>query len=87
MKHDPISYRRSALRIVFGLLGIWFLASFGASILVRDWLDGLSVKVGNASLGFWMSQQGSIIVFILLLIVYRFMMNRLDARHGLVEND
>jgi len=85
MEHDPISYRRSALRIVFGLLAIWFLASYVASILARDWLDALPIKIGHASLGFWMSQQGSIIVFILLLIAYRFLMNRLDARHGLVD--
>ena len=34
-----------------------------------------------------MSQQGSIITFIFLLIAYRVFMNRLDIKHGLVDKD
>jgi len=63
------------------------MASYVASILARDWLDANLPSIGHAPFGFWMSQQGSIIIFILLLIAYRFLMNRLDARHGLVDKD
>lgn len=83
--HDPAAYRRSCLRIVFSLLGVWFLASFGCGILFRDWLDRNAPSVGHAPFGFWMAQQGSIICFIILLVVYAVLMNRLDARHGYSE--
>ena len=81
------AYNRSSLIILFSLLAIWFLASFVCSILCREWLDVNFPKIGNAPFGFWMSQQGSIITFILVLVAYKILMNRLDAKHGLVDED
>lgn len=60
------------------ILGVWFLCSYGCGILFRDWCDDNLPKIGNAKFGFWMAQQGSIIVFVVLLIVYAFLMARLD---------
>lgn len=80
------AYLKSSLFIVIVLLAVWALAGFGCSIIWREWLDANFPKIGNAPFGFWMSQQGSIIVFILILIVYRFLMNRLDAKHDLIDN-
>jgi len=84
-EHDPKAYRRDCLKILLALLSVWFFASYGCAILFREWLDANLPTVGSAPFGFWMSQQGSIITFILLLIVYRLLMNRIDARHGLVD--
>ena len=86
-QHTSKSYKRASLGIVLGLLVVWFVASFVCSILGREWLDENFPAVGHAPFGFWMSQQGSIIIFILLLIAYRFLMNRLDDKHGLVNPD
>ena len=85
-QHASKAYLRSSLYIVIGLLAVWFIAGFGCSILWRDWLDANFPNIGNAPFGFWMSQQGSIITFILILIAYRFLMNRLDAKHSLVDS-
>jgi putative solute:sodium symporter small subunit len=38
-------------------------------------------------LGFWFAQQGSIVVFFLLIVVYVIGMNRLDRRFGVSEGD
>ena len=84
-QHASKAYQKSSLRIVLGLLAVWAFAGFGCSIFFREWLDANFPQVGNAPFGFWMSQQGSIITFILILIAYRFLMNRLDAKHGLVD--
>ena len=86
-EHAPEAYKKSSLVIVFGLLAVWFFVSFFCSIIARGWMDENLPKVGNAPFGFWMSQQGSIIVFVLILIAYRFLMNRLDAKHGLIDKD
>jgi len=83
--NHPRAYRRSGLKIVFGILTIWFFVSFGCGILFRDALD--QVSIGNAPLGFWMAQQGSIICFVLLLIAYAVLMNRLDKKHGYTEEE
>ncbi|WP_217175508.1 DUF4212 domain-containing protein [Coraliomargarita akajimensis] len=86
MNH-PRAYRRSAIKITLGLLFIWFLVSFGCGILLRDWMDVNMPSVGNASFGFWMAQQGSIIGFVCILVAYAVLMNRLDSKHGYSEED
>lgn len=73
-------------RIVIWILVVWFSVSLGGSILFRDFLDATFPKVGGAPFGFWMAQQGSILLFVILLIVYRSLMNRLDHRHGLEDH-
>lgn len=84
--NHPVAHRRACLRIVFCLLTVWFLVSFGSGILFREWLDKNAPSIGHAPFGFWMAQQGSIMCFIILLVVYAFLMNRLDAKHGYSES-
>ncbi len=78
-------YWRKSLQIMIVLLCIWFSVSFGAGILFKEWLDQFTI--GNAPLGFWMAQQGSIISFVILLITYAILMNRLDKQFGFDEDD
>ena len=75
------SYHRLALSLLLGLLSIWFIISFGCAILWRDWLDVYMPRIGHAPFGFWMAQQGAIMGFVLLLIIYAIVMNRLDRRY------
>ena len=82
---QSLVHRRSCLKIMLSLLAVWFIISFGAGILLRDWLDVNFPSVGSAPFGFWMAQQGSIIGFILILISYVCLMNRLDRKHGYSE--
>ena len=79
------AHRQACLKLVLGLLAIWFSVSFGCGILFREWLDANAPQVGNAPLGFWMAQQGAVICFVLLLLVYAVLMNRLDTKHGYSE--
>ncbi len=81
----PRAHWRACLKITFYLLAVWFVVSFGAAILLRDWCDATLPKIGNAPFGFWMAQQGSIICFVLILILYARLMNQLDAKHGYSE--
>jgi putative solute:sodium symporter small subunit len=74
------SYYRAALRLLAGVLVVWFGLSFGCSILLREWLDTYAPAVGNAPFGFWMAQQGAIIGFVILLVIYAWRMNRLEER-------
>ena len=86
MKVDrPHAHRRGCIKIVLSLLIVWFTVSFGCGILLREWLDAHAPQVGHAPFGFWMAQQGSIVCFILLLVVYAVLMHRLDAKYGYHE--
>lgn len=74
-----ISYWNANLIVVILLLSIWFLSSFGAGILFSDYLDNF--QIGGFRLGFWFSQQGSIISFVFIIILYCFLMNKLDKKY------
>ncbi len=73
-------YWQSNIKILISLLFIWFLSSFGFGILWSDTLD--KIQVGGFKLGFWFAQQGSIYIFVLLIFIYVFLMNRLDQKYG-----
>ena len=79
-------YWSSCLRILFLILSIWFVAAYVCGILCRDWMDQNLPNIGHAPFGFWMAQQGSVLVFIALLFVYQFMMNRLDSKYSYGED-
>ena len=85
--NHPRAHWRACLKLTLSLLAVWFIVSFGAAILLRDWLDATFPKIGNAPFGFWMAQQGSIICFVLILITYAVLMNKLDRKHGYSEED
>lgn len=73
------AYWRRNVRLMLLLLSIWAAAGLGAGVLFADTLS--SVRIGGFPLGFWFAQQGSIVVFVLLILVYALAMNRMDRRH------
>ncbi|UKN01358.1 DUF4212 domain-containing protein [Paracrocinitomix mangrovi] len=77
------AYWKENLRYLTILLVIWFLVSCGAGILFKDYLNQFSL--GGFKLGFWFAQQGSIYVFVILIFVYVYLMNKLDKKYGYEE--
>lgn len=74
-------YWRQNVRLLLGLMAVWFTVSFGFGILLREWLDQFSI--GGYPLGFWFAQQGSIYVFIVLIFVYVVRMRAIERAHDL----
>ncbi|MDP0492144.1 MAG: DUF4212 domain-containing protein [Verrucomicrobiota bacterium JB023] len=72
------AYWRANLKWLAGLLGVWFLASYGCGVLFVDALDKIRIPGTGFKLGFWFAQQGSIYVFVVLIAIYVRVMNRLD---------
>ncbi len=78
--HRAQDYWKHNLRIVLSLLAVWFFISFGCGILFVDFLD--TFRIGGFKVGFWIAQQGSILVFLVLIIVYIWLMDRLDEKYN-----
>ncbi len=84
MKEHPTTeqarakYWRKNITYLFILLAVWFMASLGAGVLFVDELDKITIPGTGFKLGFWMAQQGSILVFLGLIGVYVLLMNKLD---------
>jgi cation/acetate symporter len=58
-----------------GLLTLWFLASFGIVFFAED----LQVLALGWPIGFWFSAQGSVLIFIALVVVYAWVENRREG--------
>ena len=78
--HSANAYWKSNIKIVLSLLSVWFLISFGCGILFVDALD--TIRFGGFKLGFWIAQQGSILVFVILIYVYIYLMDKLDDEYN-----
>jgi len=76
-------YWQANLRLLGVLMTIWFVVSFGAGVLFRDWLD--QFMLGGYPLGFWFAQQGSIYIFVALIFYYSHAMRRLERKFDLED--
>ncbi len=83
-KNFKTDYWKKNLKYLTILLSIWFIVSYGFSIIFVDLLD--KIRIGGFKLGFWFSQQGSIIVFVIIIFVYVRFMNKLDRKFRVQEN-
>ena len=73
------SYWRANQNLIIILLIIWAFVSLGCSILLVQPLN--AIKLGNLPLGFWMAQQGSIFVFVILIFVYAKQMDKIERKY------
>lgn len=82
-KQDFKAYWKENLTYVLILLSIWFTVSFLCGIVFADALD--SIKLFGFPLGFWFANQGSEVVFVILITVYVKLMNNLDIKYDVHE--
>jgi len=73
------AYWKKNLKYLVILLSIWFSVSFGFGILLVDELN--QIQFFGFKYGFWFAQQGSIYVFVILIFVYIYLMNKLDKNY------
>ena len=76
-------YWQKNLKYLAWLLSTWLIVSFGAAILFADYLN--QFQLAGFPVGFWFAQQGAIYVFVLLIFIYVFLMNRLDRKFDVDE--
>jgi putative solute:sodium symporter small subunit len=76
-------YWRRNVRLMAVLLTIWAVVSFGFGIILAEPLN--RIVIGGYPMGFWWAQQGSIVVFVLLIAFYVWRMDKLDAEFGITE--
>ena len=77
-------YWNKNLTITAILLVIWFIATFVEGWYARELNQ---VTVLGFPLGFYMSAQGSLIIYVVLIWVYALYMNKLDRRYDVHEGE
>ena len=80
---DLKRYWKTNLKYLALLLSAWFLVSFLFGIV---WVEELNaIRLGGFKLGFWFAQQGSIYAFVIIILIYIWLMNRLDRKYNVNE--
>ena len=81
--HSRSAYWRANIKILAGLLLMWFISSFLLGIVFVKELN--QFRMGGFKIGFWFAQQGSIYVFLLIIFYYVWRMNKLDKEFDVDE--
>ena len=79
------AYWRANRRLIAVLLAVWGLVSFVFAILLAEPL--YDFRVGQLPMSFWWAQQGSMIVFVILIWIYARRMDALDRKFDVHEED
>ena len=83
LTQNHIDYWHKNLRITAILLAIWFVATFVMGWFARE-LNEITI-IGP--LGFYMSAQGSLIIYVAVIGIYAVTMRKYDIEHGVHEGE
>ena len=81
-KHHEYWHKNLVITAI--LLFIWFVVTFVEAWYARE-LNAFSFL--GFPLGFYMSAQGSLIVYVVLIWIYARYMNKLDIEYGVAEGE
>jgi putative solute:sodium symporter small subunit len=81
--HDSIAYWNATLKLIGGVLVVWFLISYGCGIIFASALN--TIHLGGYPLGFWFAHQGAIYGFVALIFIYAKLMGNIDEKFGVQE--
>jgi putative solute:sodium symporter small subunit len=77
------AYWRYNVGLTTILLVIWFVVTYLISGLWAGWLNQFQFL--GFPLGYYMAAQGSLAIFVIEIAVYAYLMNKQDAKYGIVE--
>jgi putative solute:sodium symporter small subunit len=83
--NGSIEYWRKNRRLISILLVVWALVSYVFGIMMAEPLAG--IHIGHLPAGFWWAQQGSMYVFVVLIFIYAWRMDKLDREHDVHEEE
>ena len=81
-KHKEYWHKNLVITAI--LLFIWFVVTFVEAWYARE-LNNMSFL--GFPLGFYMSAQGSLAIYVIIIAVYAWYMNRLDVEYEVDEGD
>ncbi len=82
---DVQAYWRANVKVLIVLLSSWAFVSFGCGVLFSDWLD--QFYIGGFPLGFWFTQQGTMLCFVAIIFIYHIWMKKIERDHGVDDDE
>ncbi|TRO79360.1 DUF4212 domain-containing protein [Trichloromonas acetexigens] len=84
MEKTAQAYWFAVLKLIAGVLAVWFVVSYGFGIILAPALN--NIHLGGYPLGFWFCHQGSMYIFVALIFIYAKLMGNLDKKFDVHEN-
>ncbi len=81
-KHQQYWHKNLVITAI--LLSIWFIVTFVEAWFARE-LNAMTFL--GFPLGFYMSAQGSLIIYVVLIGIYALLMRKLDLEYNVDEGD
>ncbi|MBC7944248.1 MAG: DUF4212 domain-containing protein [Burkholderiales bacterium] len=81
-RHEEYWHKNLVISAI--LLVIWFIVTFVEGWFARE-LNGITIL--GFPLGFYMSAQGSLIIYVILIWIYARYMNNLDREYDVAEGE
>ncbi len=78
------AYWQAVLKLLAGVLGAWFIVSYGLGILFVEAMN--NIHLGGYPLGFWFAHQGSMYAFVAIIFIYAKLMGNLDKKFDVHED-
>ena len=82
---DVDAYWQANIKVLVVLLSAWAFVSLGCGVLFSDWLDQFSI--GGFPLGFWFTQQGTMLCFVAIIFIYHIWMKKIERAHGVDDDE
>ena len=76
------AYWRETSRLTWTIVALWFVSWVGPLVLHAP-LN--RIVIFGFPLSFWFAGQGSLVIFIVLIVWYAVAMNRIDRKYGVAE--
>lgn len=77
-----IALQKRQSRLRWTLMLVWLCTSFGPGFFARD----LAVEIYGWPLYFWMAAQGALLIFVGIVVIYAWLMNRWEAEEAAAHN-
>jgi putative solute:sodium symporter small subunit len=77
-------YWKRTVNVTIVLLAIWFIVTF---VMAYFAMDLHNIVIAGFPLAFYMSAQGSLIIYVVLIWYYARKMGELDREYGVHEGD
>ena len=75
---SSIGLQKRQSRLRWTLMLVWLCTSFGPGFFARN----LTIEIHGWPLYFWMAAQGSLLVFVAIVVIYAWLMNKWEAEEA-----
>jgi putative solute:sodium symporter small subunit len=84
-KEKADAYWKANISLISMLLAVWAFVSYGICILLYPVLINVQMPLTQLSVPFWFAQQGSMFIFVILIIIYAVQMDKVDQKYDVNE--